>query len=84
MLRTFVLAVVAAATVGAPLVAPAAAAGPGSGLAALPAAPAAIERVSFWARPFPYGYAWRNHCVKRVVERTPWGPRWRYVDVCHY
>jgi hypothetical protein len=44
---------------------------------------AELESVSFWARPFPYGYAQRHHrCVRYVRVGTRHGYRMRQVWVC--
>lgn len=62
-----------------------------SSAGAAPMAPAAIptqasspvEHASFWARPFPYGYAYGpGQCWKRVAEETPRGTVWRRVWIC--
>ena len=45
-------------------------------------APAA-EPASFWARPYPYGYAYRtNPCIRHVRVETRYGWRWRRVWIC--
>lgn len=42
----------------------------------------AVERVSFWARPYPYGYSgWRGCRYHRVKIETPYGRRWRRVCI---
>ena len=58
---------------------------------AAPMAPAAItafagspvEQVSFWARPFPFGYSYMpGQCYKYVPEDTPKGTIWKRVWIC--
>lgn len=51
-----------------------------------------VETISFWGRPYPYGYAWgapytfgarRGRCGYHGVRvETPTGLRWHYVRVC--
>src|SRR5580704_14024302 len=60
----------------------ASAAGPSNGLAAGHVIAPAIERVSYWGEPYPYGYRWRLGCLRHVAEETPWGRRWHLVWVC--
>jgi hypothetical protein len=39
--------------------------------------------VSFWGRPFPYGYAYGpGQCYTYVQEETPQGLVWRRVWIC--
>jgi len=46
------------------------------------AAPAA-EHVSFWGRPFPYGYAYRRGGCTRIIRvETPDGWRVKRVWIC--
>lgn len=41
------------------------------------------ELVSFWARPFPFGYSYTpGQCYKYVPEDTPRGTIWRRVWIC--
>lgn len=49
---------------------------------AITAGSGAVERASFWARPFPYGYSgWRGCRHHRVRVETPYGWRWRRVCI---
>lgn len=42
----------------------------------------AVERVSFWARPYPYGYSgWRGCRYHRIKVETAHGWRWRRVCI---
>ena len=42
-----------------------------------------VERVSFWGRTFPYGYAYhRGQCYLYVWEETPRGIVKRRVWIC--
>jgi hypothetical protein len=52
--------------------------------AALKAPPdASVDRVSFWGKPFPYGYAYRRgQCYLYVWEETPRGILRRRVWIC--
>jgi hypothetical protein len=51
--------------------------------AALPAMSSAVEQVSFWAEPFPYGYRYRSSsCVRYVKVATSRGMRTRRIWVC--
>ena len=38
--------------------------------------------VSFWGRPFPYGYTGWGPCLRYVEVQTRWGVRLRRVWVC--
>lgn len=38
--------------------------------------------VSFFARPYPFGFTGWGHCVRYVAVETRWGPRLRRVWVC--
>lgn len=38
--------------------------------------------VSFWGRPYPYGYTGWGPCVRYVEVETRWGLRLRRVRVC--
>jgi hypothetical protein len=42
----------------------------------------AISSVSFFARPFPFGYTGWGPCVRYVEVQTRWGLRLRRVRVC--
>lgn len=43
----------------------------------------AAEHVSFWGRPFPYGYAYRRGGCTRIVRvETPDGWRVKRIWVC--
>ena len=41
-----------------------------------------IASVSFFARPFPFGYTGWGPCVRYVEVQTRWGLRLRRVRVC--
>jgi hypothetical protein len=41
-----------------------------------------IQPVSFFGRPYPFGYTGWGHCVRYVQVETRWGPRLRRVWVC--
>jgi ABC-type glycerol-3-phosphate transport system substrate-binding protein len=66
----------------------AAAAGPGSAMpaASLQAlkADSSVQRVTFWARPFPHGYRWSlvRACTRYETIETPRGPRLHRIWVC--
>ncbi len=84
MLRNTIFVLVAAAGMCAAAPSLATAAGPSAGLAALAAPAANVEAVSFWARPYPYGYRWRPPaCFRNVWVDSPWGGHWEHVRVCH-
>ncbi len=38
--------------------------------------------VSFWGRPYPYGYTGWGPCIRYVEVETRWGLRLRRVRVC--
>jgi hypothetical protein len=38
--------------------------------------------VSFWGRPYPYGYTGWGPCMRYVEVQTRWGVRLRRVWVC--
>lgn len=38
--------------------------------------------VSFFGRPYPYGYTGWGPCVRYVEVETRWGPRLRRIWVC--
>jgi hypothetical protein len=38
--------------------------------------------VSFWGRPYPYGYTGWGPCMRYVEVQTRWGLRLRRVWVC--
>ena len=40
------------------------------------------QPVSFFGRPYPFGYTGWGHCVRYVHVETRWGPRLRRVWVC--
>jgi len=43
-----------------------------------------IKLVSFWGRPFPWGYAaYRGQCYTYVPVETPQGQMWRRVWICN-
>jgi hypothetical protein len=45
--------------------------------------PPQIEQVSFWARPYPFGYVYTpGQCYIHVPEDTPKGTIWRRVWIC--
>jgi hypothetical protein len=41
-----------------------------------------IQRVSFFGRPYPFGYSGWGRCVRYVHVETREGPRLRRVWVC--
>jgi hypothetical protein len=41
-----------------------------------------VVDVSFFGRPYPYGYTSWGPCVRYVEVETRWGPRLRRVRVC--
>ena len=41
-----------------------------------------LSEVSFFGRPYPYGYTGWGPCVRYVEVETPLGPRVRRVRVC--
>ena len=42
-----------------------------------------VERATFWAHPYPYGYTWRRPgCWAERRIHTHRGWRWRRVWVC--
>jgi hypothetical protein len=41
-----------------------------------------VVDVSFFGRPYPYGYTGWGPCIRYVEVQTPWGPRLRRVRVC--
>ena len=44
---------------------------------------AAVESVSFWGQPFPYGYTYyRGQCYSYVPVETPTGYAWKRVFIC--
>jgi hypothetical protein len=59
--------------------------GPASALG-LPVHPAQLtgetQLVSFFGRPYPFGYTGWGHCVRYVRVETSRGPRLRRVWVC--
>jgi hypothetical protein len=40
------------------------------------------QRVSFFGRPYPFGYTGWGRCIRYVEVDTPAGPRLRRVRVC--
>jgi hypothetical protein len=40
------------------------------------------QRVSFFARPYPFAYTGWGRCIRYVEVETRWGPRLRRVRVC--
>jgi hypothetical protein len=40
--------------------------------------------VSFWGRPFPYGYTGWGRCMRYVPVETAYGTSWQLVSVCGY
>src|ERR1700682_3019959 len=38
--------------------------------------------VSFWAKPFPFGYTGWGHCIRYERIDTEWGPRFRRISLC--
>ena len=61
---------------------PASAMGPINPLAAHVSAQRDLLDVSFFGRPYPYGYTGWGPCIRYVEVETPWGPRLRRVRVC--
>jgi hypothetical protein len=51
---------------------------------AIEAGPSALQRVTFWGRPFPYGYRWSlvRACTRYVPVETAHGVRTQRVWVC--
>ncbi len=50
-----------------------------------PTSVAVIEPATFWARPYPYGYAYTRGQIKCWAPQrieTPTGPAWERVWVC--
>jgi hypothetical protein len=41
-----------------------------------------LQDVSFWGRPYPYGYTGWGPCIRYVEVETRWGLRLRRVRVC--
>ena len=41
-----------------------------------------LQDVSFFGRPYPYGYTGWGPCVRYVEVETRWGPGLRRVHVC--
>lgn len=41
-----------------------------------------VQQVSFFGRPYPFGYTGWGHCVRYVRVETRSGPRLRRVWVC--
>ena len=41
-----------------------------------------LQRVSFFGRPYPYGYTGWGPCLRYVEVETRWGVRVRRVWVC--
>jgi ABC-type glycerol-3-phosphate transport system substrate-binding protein len=80
-MQRLVLAAITALTV-------AAAAGPSSAMpaASLQAlrADSSVQQVTFWGRPFPYGYRWSlvRACTRYETVETPRGPRLHRIWVC--
>ncbi len=83
MLRQAILVLVTAAGITAAALSAANGAGPTVGPAAISGAISSVESVSFWGRPYPYGYRWRPWaCFRpRWVDR-PWGGHWEHVRIC--
>lgn len=42
----------------------------------------AIMDVSFFGRPYPYGFTGWGPCVRYIEVETRWGPRLRRIWVC--
>lgn len=42
----------------------------------------AVTKVTFWGKPFPYGYRWSRACVRYVTVETSRGPVTQRVWVC--
>jgi len=43
-----------------------------------------FQPVSFWGRPFPYGYTAWGPCIRYEPVETTWGTRWQRVSICGY
>lgn len=45
----------------------------------------AVQKVTFWGHPFPYGYAWSRvrACTRYVPVETPSGVRYQRTWVCN-
>jgi len=43
-----------------------------------------LVNISFWGRPYPYGYVGWGPCVRYVPVQTASGPKLRKVRVCRY
>jgi hypothetical protein len=41
-----------------------------------------VVEVSFFGRPYPYGYTGWGPCVRYVEVQTRWGLRLRRVNIC--
>ena len=41
-----------------------------------------LLEVSFFGRPYPYGYTGWGPCIRYVEVETPYGPRLRRVRAC--
>jgi hypothetical protein len=80
-MQRLVLAAITALTI-------AAAAGPSLAMPAAPlhglGADSSVQRVTFWGRPFPYGYRWSlvRACTRYETVETPHGPRLHRIWVC--
>jgi hypothetical protein len=56
--------------------------GPVNSLQPSPSAQRDLLDVSFFGRPYPFGYTGWGHCVRYVEVETRGGPRLRRVWVC--
>lgn len=41
-----------------------------------------VTKVTFWGKPFPYGYRWARSCVRYVTVETSRGPVMQRVWIC--
>jgi hypothetical protein len=52
-------------------------------VASLGAAPTvAVTKVTFWGKPFPYGYRWARSCSRYEMVETSRGPVMQRVWTC--
>lgn len=41
-----------------------------------------VQKVTFWGKPFPYGYRWSRSCTRYDLVETSRGPVMQRVWVC--
>lgn len=52
-------------------------------VAPIHAAPAeVVQKITFWGKPFPYGYRWSRSCTRYEMVETSRGPVMQRVWVC--